>query len=214
MRLVVFTIHVIGICFFLSSAASGQVGSVGSVRETGGPMRDLSQSVSDSTGPVRESTSFPAAERGGPLGGIPVSAGSRSVYGSGCVSDGSSGSVADVTRGPLSLPVVFEIPFLAHSTETLGVLEETVRGIQPSEREETVKAENDLRDTEFAAHEPALRSDRNQQWLHDSGPPLQPMDEELTLGHAKADEAGAEHTQAVPSRPDESELLLSGEPTE
>ncbi|MCX8072820.1 MAG: hypothetical protein N3C12_10265 [Candidatus Binatia bacterium] len=193
------------------SKAPAQVGSVGSVRETGGPLRERSRTIAESAGSVRESTELPIFDAGRPLSGLPVSAGRQGVYGSGSVRDGSAGCVSDMKFVPASGPLFFEAPPLASPQETLTSLELSVRRLQPSESDGDAVAGQDPE-----VDSPSGAPDGAEYQQDDTSTTVQPEFAEQEQGsqHDWTEKHSGQALESQQLGADEAELLLSGEPTE
>lgn len=192
-------------CFAV--VALGQVGTDGSVKDTGGPLREASVSLGETSGPVRESVA-PFAPNPGRLGGWPVSAGSRGVYGSGSVHDGTAGCVSDLKRAPVPVfapPPAF-IP-LAPTDASLAGLHRTIRHLQPSDREDETAADQEA-DQEHETPPEAAEADSLAE------EPDATLVDEPGLAAAIEPEQHEPPTASDPSSADESELLLGEKPAQ
>lgn len=205
----------------LASAALAQLGSVGPVRDTGGPLRESSQAVRDATGAVRESSLPNDGDFRRPLSGLPVSAGSRSVYGSGSVRDATAGSVADIGRSG-SLPVfLFEYPQNPNSGEGLESLETSLRTLTPSEEDQTTPEETASKDTEVASDmvTESTAESESPPGEGEVAPIREPSQHDISMHdeeaeHSLTEDSSSDQSASSVSRSDEGELLLGREPTQ
>lgn len=114
-----------------------QVGSAGSVAETGEPVH-LPGEATTKGGPVYESRLPAGSTLRLPLSGSPVSSGRQGVAGSGSVRDASAGSVADIGRAPqlqwLPPPAFGEEQLPAAPPPEEGLLS-VIRSVEPLRRE-------------------------------------------------------------------------------
>lgn len=106
------------------------------MRDTGGPLRTGGVPLAETSGSVRESGGPLRSAIPGSIGGVPVSAGSRGVYGDGSVRDSSAGCVRDMSAVPVlpSLPVEI-LPLSSPEETTLPDIEASIRNLRPSEPE-------------------------------------------------------------------------------
>jgi len=195
----------------MASLAKGQVGQSRTVKESGGPLTEISAAVRDATGPVKEAGQPLRLDLRGSIGGVPVSAGSRGVYGSGCVRDGSAGSVADMNR----IPVEVFLPMAATGTSAptgvanLEQLHRIVTRLDPTAAEE---ADNDSPRAESLTDTAGSSAPDNYEPESGAGEPLvarRPSEATSDVSAAEP-EAG----ESTTSTADEGKLLLGGEPTE
>lgn len=126
---------VLGWVFALPLGA--QVGSAGSVAETGEPVH-LPGEATTKGGPVYESRLPAGSTLRLPLSGYPVSSGRQGVAGSGSVRDASAGSVADIGRAPqlqwLPPPAFGEEQLPAAPPPAEGLLS-VIRSVEPLPRQ-------------------------------------------------------------------------------
>ncbi len=147
--------------------ASGQVGSVGPVAETGGPVHEPGAPTVRG-GPVYESRLPAGSEPRLPLSGVPVRLEQRGVYGDGPVRAGTAGSVATAEEAP---PVLWVPPESAWEQAAPvpppeEPLLDVVRAIEPLPRASEAGPEGtaEQRDEEqasgeaFVAREPGVGS--------------------------------------------------------
>ncbi len=191
-----------------------QLGSVGTVRDTGGPLREYSQSLSDSSGSVRESVQFGASGLRRPLSGLPVSAGSRGVYGSGSVRDGSAGSVADISRTANVPLAIWELPMVPTGSDTLHGLEGSIRNLQPSDGEEFSPETSADHIAESVPSEASSTFHLQPKAQGEESVGSFARDDSVNADSDDASELSREGPRQQTLGPDEDELVLGGEPTQ
>lgn len=195
----------------MASLAMGQVGQSRTVKETGGPLMEISPAVRDATGPVKEAGQPLRLDSRGSIGGVPVSAGSRGVYGSGCVRDGSAGSVADMNR----IPVEVFLPMAATGTlapmgpANLEELHRIVTRLDPTAAEE---ADHHSPPAESPMDTAGTSPPENYEPESGAGEPL--VARRPSQATSDVSDSESEAGDSPTSTADEGQLLLGGEPTE